>query len=97
MVGPEWRASPHIDQTLFVPESQHPIVDKVYQSCFGTPPLYILDGFREDGNTCMRQYSYPQFFMEQWKSVMMREQEERRKKKNEKKIVVRHSPLLIIM
>jgi WAS family protein 2 len=84
---PDWKAPPMMEQQLFLKGSANPSVEQVYNECFPVPNLAVLDKFREDGQTCMKFFSYPQFFMEQWKLLMEKEQQQRKLKKKGKKKV----------
>ncbi|KAI3648950.1 hypothetical protein MP228_006804 [Amoeboaphelidium protococcarum] len=49
------------------------IRDIYRKKCMAPPMLQMLDQFREDGSSSMKHYSYPQFFIEQWRLLMEKE------------------------
>lgn len=80
--GRDWRPSAHVDQQMVAANSMPQVLRVALDAwCMQPPPLYELDAFREDGQSCMKLYSYPQFFVEQWVKLMDAENESRRRKR----------------
>jgi len=82
---PDFKYKVTPDSQLFTKTSENFSVNQVYLGCIAPPNLQALDRYREDGQPCMKLYSYPQFFLEQWLQLMAKEDEEKRKAKAEKK------------
>ncbi|KAI9164568.1 Wiskott-Aldrich syndrome protein member 1 [Blastocladiella emersonii ATCC 22665] len=53
--------------------------------CAAPPRLDLLDAYRDDGVASMTRYSYPDFFVDEWRKLMCKEEEERKKKKKQRK------------
>ena len=76
----DWRAQQPIAQ-LISKETADPSIQRVYQECAPLPKLELLDKFRDDGQPSLMYYSYPQFFMEQWRELMEKETSTKKKKR----------------
>eukprot|EP00158_Paraphelidium_tribonemae_P007272 Partr_v1_DN28176_c0_g1_i1_m55956 putative WAS protein family, member len=74
----------HPAQQLFSKDTADPSILKVYEACRPLPNLAALDQFREDKETCIKFYSYPQFFMERWRALMEKQPSKKNKKKKKK-------------
>ncbi|KAJ3359780.1 WH2 domain-containing protein [Allomyces javanicus] len=62
-----------------------PAVAAAYAQCTAPPALDRLDAYRDDGMQSMAFYSYPDFFIDEWRKVMTKDEEERKKKKAARK------------
>jgi len=68
-----------------VPETENASIRQVYSKCSSAPRLQDLDEFRADGKASLSFYTYPRFFAEEWKRLVMKEDEERRQRRRNKK------------
>ncbi|KAJ3362495.1 WH2 domain-containing protein [Allomyces arbusculus] len=62
-----------------------PAIAAAYAQCTAPPALDRLDAYRDDGMQSMAFYSYPDFFVDEWRKVMTKDEEERKKKKAARK------------
>lgn len=72
-----------IESGLF--SKKDPMLQSLYDQCERPPNLQILDSYREDNQPCLKFYSYPKFFFDEWKKGMLRENEEKLKQRKLKK------------
>ncbi|KAI8806556.1 hypothetical protein BJ742DRAFT_855076 [Cladochytrium replicatum] len=75
------RPEPTVLMNMFKRESECRSIQAVYEKCDDPPNLRSLDPYRNDGESCMKLYSHPEFFLEEWKRAMTRESDERRARK----------------
>ncbi|KAJ1513572.1 hypothetical protein HMI56_002193 [Coelomomyces lativittatus] len=68
-----------------IPETRSDELKKHYDQCCSPPKLWELDKYRDDGLISMNFYSYPEFFVDEWKKLMEKDSEEKRKRKLAKK------------
>lgn len=66
----DWKNNQEPDQQLFTKDSENYSIDLVYRTCEPSPNLSSLDKYRDDGVPCLKFYSYPKFFVEQWIKVL---------------------------
>ncbi|KAJ3184971.1 hypothetical protein HDU87_002537 [Geranomyces variabilis] len=81
----DWKSRPTLSSNLFTRESEDPSLLAAYEACNDAPDLGVMDAYRTDGQTCMKLYSYPEFFAEQWKLLMQKEFEEEKRRKKERR------------
>ncbi|KAJ3277252.1 Wiskott-Aldrich syndrome protein member 1, partial [Borealophlyctis nickersoniae] len=81
----DWKPPATLSTNLFTKDTEDPSVKEAYDACTPPPELGVMDAFRTDGQTCMKFYSYPEFFVEEWKTLMQKELEERKAKRKAKK------------
>ena len=65
----EWKQTPKIMNSFFTKESDPYPLRAVYEKCAPPPNVDILDEFRIDDMKCMRFYSYPEFFFDEWRRL----------------------------
>lgn len=63
-----WKSRHLISSSLFTLSSQTADLKSLYELCSPIPPLELLDPFRNDGLSSARLFSYPEFFVEEWKA-----------------------------
>lgn len=94
----EWKLAPQMEQQLFSKQSANPSISSIYaEQCLLPPTLVQLDKFRDDKQTSMKFYSYPQYFVEQWRLLMEKEQQARKKKRKEKKATGDHAKKAVVV
>ncbi|TPX67578.1 hypothetical protein SpCBS45565_g03715 [Spizellomyces sp. 'palustris'] len=81
----DWKSQLKLGSNLFTKETEDPSLRAVYETCNDAPNLSLMDPFRADGQPCMKFYSYPEFFAEEWKMLMQKEFDEERKRKKERR------------
>ena len=80
-----------ITSNLFTKATQPLEITGIYNTCFPPPPLEMLDQFRTDGLSCMQVtilpefqlFSYPEFFVEEWKLLMKKEHDGKKTRKRQ--------------
>ncbi|KAI8915622.1 hypothetical protein EDD86DRAFT_196470 [Gorgonomyces haynaldii] len=78
-----WTSDASMSSNLFVKATQPKSIKVLYDKCRQAPRLELLDQFRTDGKTCMELYSYPEFFVNEWKLWIEKEKVDRKKKRKE--------------
>ncbi|KAJ3104492.1 hypothetical protein HDU97_009105, partial [Phlyctochytrium planicorne] len=79
---PSLQLRTNLETNLFTRSTEHPAIQSIYESTCAPPPqLHLLDDFRTDGEKSMKFFSYPDFFVEQWRGIMQRELDERKAKR----------------
>lgn len=78
-----WKSRALINSNLFTTSSQPSDIKAIYESCPPIPPLEMLDRFRTDGLSSSKLFSYPEFFVEEWK-LLMRDRDGKKKKTRQK-------------
>ncbi|KAJ3326549.1 Wiskott-Aldrich syndrome protein member 1 [Blyttiomyces sp. JEL0837] len=84
-IGEDIRARPIVYNNLFVKATENPSMKALYDSCAPPPALHVLDQYRTDGQKCMKFYSCPEYFVEEWRSLIQREQDLKKAKRIAKK------------
>ncbi|KAI9206009.1 uncharacterized protein BJ171DRAFT_39347 [Polychytrium aggregatum] len=75
----------HLTEWSLITKKTEPVsISKVYDRCRGPPELSRLDEFRTDGQNSLKQYTYPEFFLEEWKKLMAAEANTKPKKARKK-------------
>ncbi len=49
-----------------VPQTRHAGLVELYDGAIPPPDLSPLDPYREDGKPCLKEYTNPSFFVEEW-------------------------------
>ncbi|KAJ3184820.1 Wiskott-Aldrich syndrome protein member 1 [Gaertneriomyces sp. JEL0708] len=76
---------PPIPHALFTPATEDPSLRALYESCAPAPNVDRMDAFRTDGIKCMKLYSHPEFFEEEWMRIMQKELDEERRRRKERR------------
>ncbi|KAJ1336362.1 hypothetical protein BSLG_007146 [Batrachochytrium salamandrivorans] len=79
-----WKSESAISSNFFVKKTQSASIIAAYNRCRPAPPLGILDEYRSDGQQCMKFYSYPDYFVEEWRNLMMKDQDGKKAKRKAK-------------
>eukprot|EP00842_Homolaphlyctis_polyrhiza_P006143 jgi/Hompol1/652/HPOL_001485-RA len=79
-----WKTETVTASNMFTKSTQPACIAAAYQKCRPAPQLDVLDQYRNDGLPCMRFYSYPDFFVEEWKTLMVKDHDGKRAKKKAK-------------
>lgn len=77
-----WRPQYRIASNFFTQASQSVEMREAYDRCPPIPDLDILDVFRSDGQSSMKLFSYPDFFVEEWKVLQGSSNKKSRRLKN---------------
>ena len=65
----------------FTKASENISWSRIYEyECQPPPAIHLFDAFREDGNVSIKFYSYPDFFFDEWKKLMVATAESRKSK-----------------
>lgn len=78
-----WAGDHSITSNLFIKSSMPKTLKLQYDKCQPAPRLELLDRFRTDGLPCMRFYSYPEFFVDEWKALMQKPGSKAKRKQKE--------------
>ncbi|KAI8893430.1 hypothetical protein BC833DRAFT_608387 [Globomyces pollinis-pini] len=78
-----WNSNNTIQSNFFTTHSRPKFINDLFDLCSPIPPLTDLDKFRQDGLSCRKLFSYPDFFVEEWKVLIRKHEEEKKlKRKN---------------
>ncbi|KAJ3395593.1 hypothetical protein HDU92_005415 [Lobulomyces angularis] len=83
----DWKLKPQMPCNFFTKETENVSIQKVYETCDSAPNLGSLDKFRNDQKSSLNFYTYPGFFVEEWKNIQQKENEERKQKRKAKKVL----------
>ncbi|KAJ3021397.1 hypothetical protein HKX48_008627 [Thoreauomyces humboldtii] len=81
----DWKSRPMVASNLFTRDSEDPLMREAYDACHEAPRLSEMDEYRTDSVPCMKLYSYPEFFAEEWRTLMQKEIDEERRRKRERR------------
>ncbi|KAJ8327212.1 Wiskott-Aldrich syndrome protein member 1 [Batrachochytrium dendrobatidis] len=76
-----WKSEMAISSNFFVKKTQPASIAAVYNQCRPAPFLEVLDKYRNDGQKCMKFYSYPDFFLEEWRNLIKDQDGKKAKRK----------------
>jgi len=73
------------DSQLFRPETNAACVAEMFKDAYPPPNLEIMDPLMENGESALRKYTDPMFFVTEWVQAMEKQNEEARKARREKR------------
>jgi len=73
------------DSQLFRPETNAACIAELFKDAFPPPNLEIMDPLMENGESALRKYTDPNFFVIEWVQAMEKQNEEARKARREKR------------
>jgi len=73
------------DSQLFRPETNAACVAEMFKDAYPPPNLEIMDPLMENGESALRKYTDPLFFVTEWVQAMEKQNEEARKARREKR------------
>ncbi|KAJ3302451.1 Wiskott-Aldrich syndrome protein member 1 [Kappamyces sp. JEL0829] len=77
-----WKSNFLVTSNLFTKSSRPSEISALYESCYPSPRLEVLDQFRNDGLCSMKLFSYPEFFVDEWKHLLKQSGDKHKKKKD---------------
>jgi hypothetical protein len=85
---------PEPPSQLLTPKTRPTVLQRVYTSIAAVPSLHELDCFRDDGQPCMKLFSYPQFFLDEWvrSNASADNREKKRRKKKPTRVATEQRP-----
>jgi WAS family protein 2 len=81
-----WQSDRTVPCNFFTKATQPSYITSAYEACPPIPALQILDEFRTDGKSCIKLFSYPEFFVEEWKLLLQKEHDGKKARKRTKDI-----------
>jgi hypothetical protein len=76
-----WLSNHVIPCNFFTKATQNSFISAMYETCYSTPALQKLDEFRTDGKSSVSLFSYPEFFVDEWKILLQKDQDGKKAKK----------------
>jgi len=73
------------DSQLFRPETNAACIAELFKDSFPPPNLEIMDPLMPNGESALRKYTDPNFFVTEWVQAMEKQNEEARKARREKR------------
>lgn len=80
-----FKSGPPEDYQFLTKDTRPPSVQNRYATAKTPPNFSLLDACFPEEPSCMRHYSYPDFFIEEWINEMKRQHEEQRRLRRERR------------
>jgi hypothetical protein len=80
-----WHAKQVEDAQVFRAETKPECIDAPYKEAVEPPNLAVMDPFMDNGESALKRYTNPEFFLLEWIQAMEKQREEAKKARKEKK------------